>query len=355
MRLALTGGGTGGHVFPALEVGRLAAEAGDDVRFFGSVRGIESTAAQAAGFEFHSTPATPIPKVASLAGLRAVMGLLRNARRVASDFKEWRPDALLATGGYSSGPSLRAAKSLGIPIVLHEQNSIPGRNTKMMGSTARRVCTVFQATAAHFPSQKVVLTGMPVRSDIVVAAHNPRTLAKCYTTLAAGGSQGARALNEIVTRLAKASGAGHCWIHVAGPKLFDEVRDSNKSMPVGYKLASFLDTSEMASALSTIDFAIVRAGCGTIAELAIFGVPAIFVPLPTSFANHQLNNAKEIENLGGGTVMEQADATPDRLKEAWSQWREDGARRASASEALRAWSKPDAAERVLAEVKGAVQ
>jgi UDP-N-acetylglucosamine--N-acetylmuramyl-(pentapeptide) pyrophosphoryl-undecaprenol N-acetylglucosamine transferase len=343
----LTGGGTGGHIFPALEVGRLAAESGDEVRYFGSHRGQERRAAAAAGFPFSATEAIPIPKLASVQGLKAVITLLRSSRHVVGEFRQWMPDVLFATGGYSSGPALRAARALDLPIVLHEQNSIPGRGTKSMAAAAAKICIVFVETYKHFPSEKTVLTGMPVRQQLVDAARSD-----CpglpFTTLVTGGSQGARALNEAAIRSADGQS---CWIHITGPDLFGEMRDLSKSS--NYKVVPFLEANEMADVLGKTSLAIVRAGCGTIAELAIFGVPAIYVPLPTSFAGHQLHNAREIERIGGGSVVEQRDLSPRRLAEEWRAWRDDEPRRARASAALKAWAKPDAAAQVLAVVKGA--
>jgi len=347
VRLALTGGGTGGHIFPALEVGRLAAEVGDEVRYFGSHRGQEGEAAIKAGFQFSATEACPIPKLATLQGMRAAIRLFTSARQVTEEFNKWRPDVLFATGGYSSGPSLRAARSLGIPIVLHEQNSVPGRATTSMASAAVKICIVFEETCNYFPEEKVVMTGMPIRRQLVEASRR-EVHKSTFTTLVAGGSQGARALNEAAV---KAAGGRDDWLHITGPNLFDEMQNFAK-FP-NYKLVPFLEPREMADALGSASLAVVRAGSGTIAELALFGVPAIFVPLPTSFANHQLHNARKIERFGGGTVIEQAQLTPERLANAWRMWRDDESRRAKARAALKAWSKPDAAEHVFAVVRGA--
>ena len=351
MRLALTGGGTGGHVYPALEVGRLAREDGDEVRYFGSLRGLEGSASQQAGFEFYGVPASPIPNLLSLDGLRAVVALLKSTRQVSRQFASWTPDVLFATGGYSSGAAIRAANARGIPVVLHEQNSIPGRAIKMAGDKATKVCTVFKQTCNYFDKTKVVETGMPIRDTLVSAAEAaaPRE----FTTLASGGSQGARAVNGAVRKLVAEIGADR-WTHIAGKALFAEVQSDNLYMPEGYRVEPFLQADDMATALSESNLAIVRAGCGTIAELALFGIPAIYIPLPSSFANHQFHNAKEIESIGGGNVLSQEDLTAERLVTNWKNWRLDRDRRERASAALKSWGKPDAGARVLQVVKEAV-
>lgn len=353
MRLALTGGGTGGHVYPALEVGRLALDAGDAVMYAGSLRGIEGGACAEAGIPFFGCEANPIPKLASVEGLSSVLTLLRTTREMKRKLQDWRPDVVLATGGYASAAPLRAAKALQIPIVLHEQNSVPGRAIKMMGQSARKICTVFKKTGSFFPADRVVETGMPIRRELIDGSRSPRSQAG-FVTLAMGGSQGARRLNQAVVELAQKVGEGQ-WIHIAGPKLYEEVLAAKKSMPAGYELESFLDSDSMAAALSNADIAIARSGCGTIAELAAFGVPAIYIPLPTSFANHQLHNAQEIEALGGGRVIEQQSLTPELLRSIWLSWRGDTERRQAAARSLRAWAKPDAAHRVLEVVKEAAR
>jgi len=325
----------------------LAADSGHDVRYFGSYRGQEGKAAEDAGLQFSGTEAGPIPKLASIQGLQAVLTLFRSAKQVAAEFHQWRPDVLFATGGYSSGPALRAARSMRIPIVLHEQNAVPGRATKSMANAAAKVCIVFEKTSTYFPNEKIVVTGMPVRWQLVDAAgtHRPRTE---FATLVTGGSQGARALNEAATHAA--AGSGEAWLHITGNQLFDEVADKSNSN--NYRVVPFLDANEMAQALSMSSLAIVRAGCGTIAELALFGIPAIYVPLPSSFANHQMYNAQEIERIGGGSILDQAQLTPKSLRSAWQAWRDDEPRRVTAAAALRHWSKPEAGQAVFDVIKG---
>jgi UDP-N-acetylglucosamine--N-acetylmuramyl-(pentapeptide) pyrophosphoryl-undecaprenol N-acetylglucosamine transferase len=217
----------------------------------------------------------------------------------------------------------------------------------MMGRTAASICTVFEKTDQYFPADKVVRTGMPVRSEL--APTEPPADSQGFTTLALGGSQGARAVNQAVVEIAGA--AGDEWQHVAGPKLYDEVRSSLPSMPDGYKLESFLDAGGMKRALESADLAIARSGSGTIAEFALYGLPAIYIPLPTSFANHQLHNAREIEAIGGGQVVEQSRIAD--LGRVWKEWRDDASRRERAATALRNWAVPDAAQRVLQVVKEA--
>lgn len=347
MRLALTGGGTGGHVFPAVEVGRLALDEGHEVRYYGSERGIEGKSAAAAGITFTAYPAEPIPRLLSPRGLRAAIQLLRSSSKAANDLSSWKPTVLFATGGYSSGPALRAARKLGIPIVLHEQNSIPGRATRMAGTTAAKVCIVFEETGRFFPLERVVRTGMPVRRELRAFAGHAR-VGGGFLTLITGGSQGARALNQLASGLVQsASRDGDGWLHIAGPKLVSEVEKRSSS----HEIVDYLEASEMADALARSSLAICRAGSGFIAELALFGLPAIFLPLPTAFANHQLHNAKEIQSLGGGDVVEQEAATPEGLAELWSAWRDNADRRRLASEALLRWAVPDATERVFAVVK----
>ena len=163
MRLIVTGGGTGGHVFPALEVARLAISEGHDVLYLGSNRGQESRVCERAKIAFHGFPSEPIYSLKKPSGWLAVVQLVRARSMAIKRLKLARPDALFSTGGYSSAPVVSAAKVLRIPYVIHEQNSVPGRTNLAFSKAAFRVCTTFDCSATHF-STATVRTGMPVRS-----------------------------------------------------------------------------------------------------------------------------------------------------------------------------------------------
>ena len=352
MRLVVTGGGTGGHVYPALEVAKLAISEGNDVSYFGSLRGIEGNACRTASIEFKGYRSAPISRFWTPAGIRGALTILRSSAVARKDLANFKPDVLFSTGGYAASPVLTAAKYLGIPIVIHEQNSVPGRTNRIAAGSASRICIVFEKAREYFPD-KVVHTGMPLRQLLIDAASH-ETAKNGFLTLCYGGSQGSAALNEAVLTIAsRVSGRDLHWLHISGPKLFESVAKTMERIcpPAGFSLKAYLPAEELSDAYQATSLAIVRAGCGTICELALFGIPGIYVPLPHAHANHQFHNARAIEKIAGGSTLPQSELTPERLESEWRAWHDDEERRAKASSALRAWSVPDATQKVLSVVK----
>lgn len=346
MRLIVTGGGTGGHVYPALEVAKAFSSAGADVTYFGSLRGIEREACQKANVPFVGLQSAPLGKPWTPSGLAGYLRLAQSIAKARSAFASNRPDCVFSTGGYAAGPSLQAARSLGIPVVLHEQNATPGRTHRIAAKFAKRVCGVFEEAAEHFPS-KYIRTGMPLREELIEASKS-RASHPEFQTLCIGGSQGASALNEAVMSLALRVGERYRWLHVSGPKLYETTAKAAErlSAPSGYRVVPFLDAPAMARALSTSALAIARSGAGVVSELALFGIPAIFVPYPLAHADHQTHNAAAIVKIGGASLLAQRDLTPERLEAEWSAWARDEGRRMTAASSLRNWSIPDATARV---------
>lgn len=352
MRLIVTGGGTGGHVYPALEVARYAMSQGCEVAYFGSVRGIESRAAQKAGISFQGFRSSPLTRPWSPTGLRSLLGILRSSSQAKVAMRHWQPNAVFSTGGYAAAPVLNAARSLGIPIVIHEQNSVPGRTNRLASRFAKAVCVVFEETCHHFPENALV-TGMPMRRELLEAAAGSPVHAtgarNRFFTLALGGSQGSTALNEAVLTLATHVGTdAEEWLQVCGPSQFESCARALQRIapPPHFRQKPFLEVDDLVDAYGRADLAITRAGTGVLCELALFGIPGIFIPYPYAHADHQRHNAEIISKLGGGTVLLQSELTPERLTKAWRAWRQDEQKRRNASDALRDWVIRDATVRI---------
>lgn len=339
----VTGGGTGGHVFPAIEVARTLQDLGESVSYLGSLRGQESGVCERFGIRFQGFASEPLYSLRTVRGLKAAIRLLRAQVAATRYLRPNPPRMVFSTGGYASAPVVAAARKLGIPYVLHEQNSVPGRTNRMLSRKAVAVATVFHATAEHFPVAKVIRTGMPVRREIRLAASDP---VDPPLVLVMGGSQGATALNESAVKAAQ--GIGWQWLHVAGPAHFDSVRACAPS--VDYRVEAFLQVGEMAKALAECSVAFCRSGAGTIAELAARRVPSVLVPYPHAFGDHQRFNAQEIAALGGATVLEQSALSDESVQGAIRFWF-DGENRQSAVDALAEWDVPDATERLVALVR----
>ncbi|MCH8273203.1 MAG: undecaprenyldiphospho-muramoylpentapeptide beta-N-acetylglucosaminyltransferase [Armatimonadetes bacterium] len=356
MRLIVTGGGTGGHVYPALEIARLARADGHDVRYLGSIRGQEGQACRDAGIEFVGFRVGPLRSLWTPAGLKDAWRTVRATGAARRELAGWGADKVFSTGGFGSGPALLAARSLRIPVVLLEQNTIPGRTHRIAGRYAETVCLVFEEAAENFQG-RTVRTGMPLRAPLLrrasEAAHSRRDAG--VFTLCFGGSQGAAALNEAVLTVAlRVGAAGNRWLQVSGPKLYDSTVKAAERLcrASTHEIRPFLDAGQMAEALARTDVAVARAGAGTISELALFGVPAIFVPYPYAHAGHQYHNARVIEKLGAATIIRQSELTPEKLEAVWREWTEDETRRSVAANALRRWSAPDAGKRIMETLNG---
>ncbi len=343
-------------MYPAIETGLGAREAGHDVRYLGSERGQEGDACAKAQIPFTAFPSQPIPRIASLAGLRGLAQIHRCAGMARQELERVRPDAVLSTGGFSSAPVVQAAKKLGIPIVIHEQNAAPGRTNKLLSRHAASVCTVFEASAAHFPGARVVRTGMPIRREIRLGGQGVLPLDEDYAghermILVMGGSQGSAALNEAALACAiRMAGHGLSWLHITGTKHFEAVSHTRETMGVkgAYFLRSYLDARQMALAYASCVMAVSRSGAGSITELAAHRRPAVYVPYPYAHSRHQHWNAVEIRSRGGGDVYEQDQLDAVGLEGRILAWLEDSERIRHAQEGLADWDIVDAVPRILA-------
>lgn len=361
MRLVVTGGGTGGHVYPALETAQGARAQGWDVTYMGSQRGQEGAACQKAEMPFLGFESEPVYRLLSPKGLRAMLRLLRASRQAEKVLEQSRPDVVFSTGGYSSAPIVQAARRLGIPFVIHEQNSVPGRTNKILGQHAHRICTVFHKASAHFPKAKVARTGMPIRQVLREGAQGQLPFGNDWSSpvplvFVVGGSQGSAALNDAALATAVRMVKTECrWLHVAGTKHIASVEQSLGKMAVSdtYDARAFLEAEQMSQALFACSLAVCRSGAGTLSELAAFRRPAILVPYPHAHSNHQLHNALEFEEMGAAEVLQQSDLQPSALEVRILAWLNDEDRVRRAQEALAEWDILDSVARILSELKDA--
>jgi UDP-N-acetylglucosamine--N-acetylmuramyl-(pentapeptide) pyrophosphoryl-undecaprenol N-acetylglucosamine transferase len=355
MRLVVTGGGTGGHVFPALEVAQAARGQGWSVEYFGSNRGIEGKASEGAGLPFRGFASEPVYRPFSPRGVRSVLRLLKASAAASEALVQTRPDVLFSTGGYASAPVVRAARRLGIPYVLHEQNTVPGRSNRLMAPGAKRVCTVFETSERWFPRGLVVRTGMPIRRELRDSAQGRLTSSHGLNrpvpiVLVMGGSQGSAALNDVALATAVRMARSEVqWLHLTGLGHFESTSASLSKMAVrsDYAIKAYLDADEMAEALFSCTMALCRSGAGTLSELAAFRKPAILVPYPQSFGDHQTANAREFAAMGAADLLPQGDLAAASVEARIHAWLTDAERLREAEAALARWDVPDSTERIL--------
>lgn len=351
MRLVITGGGTGGHVFPALEVARLARERGHELLYLGSLRGQEGPLCQKDAIAFQGFSTEPVYSVRSAKGMRALAKALVATARARHALKSWPPDAVFSTGGYSAAPVVNAARSLKLPYVLLEANSVPGRSNALFAKQAKAVATVFRTSEEHFPGANVVRTGMPIRRELREAASKVGRRNE-NNVLIVGGSQGSEFLNKTVPKAAALLNRTDLrWLHAAGKGNAEAVRLANQSalspeIQENYKVVPFLQTDDMAKAYAEATVVVGRSG-GSLAEFALFGVPSVLVPLPSAAGDHQTKNALEFMEMGAATLLPQASVTDQSLSEALAGWLSDRERRTRAGEALKAFDDPEATSKIL--------
>jgi len=269
--------------------------------------------------------------------------------------KELGAEVVFATGGYSAAPVLIAARKLGIPYVVHEQNVVPGRSITMVAKQAYCVLTTFKAGNEHFAGCQIRRVGLPLRKAFRQGGQASLNFDQTrdnadINVIAMGGSQGASALNEVVlATVVRMSRYSVRWLHLSGVTHFDEIQQTANKLGVHshYQVRAFLDGDEMANSIFTSNLAVCRSGAGTLCELAAFRKPSILIPFPASFGNHQFYNAKEFEDMGAAMVLPQKDLQPSDLESRILLWMNEPERIAKAQDALADWDKPDALSHII--------
>ncbi|MDX2066254.1 MAG: UDP-N-acetylglucosamine--N-acetylmuramyl-(pentapeptide) pyrophosphoryl-undecaprenol N-acetylglucosamine transferase [Fimbriimonadaceae bacterium] len=299
MKLAITGGGTGGHIFPALEVGRFAAESrGVELTYLGSHRGMERAACESRGIPFVAVNGQPLWSLKSVAGWRSLVALLRASGEATRHLRQNPPDRLFSTGGYSAAAWLFAARRNRVPYVVHEANSVPGRTTRMFARGALGYTYVFRATTPLAPAN-AVRTGQPIRPELRAAA-SAVGLASGNHVLVMGGSQGAVRVNQAVVAAA-ADDSNLRFTIAAGRQHADALR---ADAPANVDVRDFIDAPELADLYRSSRLFIGRSG-GTLAEVAAFRLPSVLIPLPSSADDHQGVNAREFAGFGAAIEVPQ--------------------------------------------------
>jgi UDP-N-acetylglucosamine--N-acetylmuramyl-(pentapeptide) pyrophosphoryl-undecaprenol N-acetylglucosamine transferase len=361
MRVLIAGGGTAGHVFPAIALARRLRDQGHEVRFAGTARGQEAKLVPEAGFALHEIEATPLARRISPLFLTAPIVAIRSMRRC-------RPlvdgaDVVVGMGGYVSVPVAVAAIRARRPLVLHEQNAVPGLANRTLSRPARSVALSFADAARSLPrGARTVVTGNPVRERILEVTAERSNLAQAAaaeldldpgrrTVVVFGGSQGAlhvdRALVESVDHLRTDDVQ---ILLLAGKAHARTMRSRLERSPVPVRVVDFLERMELAYAIA--DLVVARAGATSVAELSVCGVPSVLVPYPYATGNHQEANARALERAGGAEVVLDDELDGGVLAGRIDALLADEPRRREMGERARAWSRPDADE-ALARVVGA--
>ena len=351
------GGGSGGHLFPAIAVARelQRRQPASRIVFVVGSRPVEQDILSREPFERRQLDA-----IASSELIRNPLRFgWRNwtaVRTAAKSLRELRPRVVIGCGGYISVPVAVAASRCRIPVVLLEQNVVPGRATYWLARRANAVCTSFEETAAQLPGGcRAIVTGNPVRSEIATLTETPRKGSKERPTLLVlGGSQGAASVNEALLRFAERHAAALAeWqiVHQTGTRDELTVRDRYAELSLNAVVSSFL--VDMATAFVSADIVVSRAGATTLAELACAGRPAVLIPFPGAVRDHQRRNAESYAQTGAAVLA--SDGSADELTSSLLPLLSDAARRQRMSEQMRRFARPSATHCVADVVQQAIE
>ena len=363
MNLIFTCGGTAGHINPAIAVANMMKERDPDgkILFIGAVGHMEEKLVPQAGFEVKCLPGSGLSRKLNVAGIRknlyAVKCVLDAVKTCKQIFREFKPDAVIGTGGYASFPALYAAQSMGIPTCVHEANAVPGVTTKMAANRATRVLVTFENSRQYYKHpEKVEAVGMPIRREFIYTTREEARKElglEGHVVISAFGSQGAKVMNETVAdmmALEQRDGFPFHHIHATGSFGKEWMPKRVKDNGVDYETVKELDIREyiynMPTVMAAADVIIGRAGSGTCNEIGVTGLPSILIPSPNVTNNHQEKNARVLENAGCAVVMLEKDCTPEGLYEQIRQLLADEDRRKEMSRRLRSEVKLDSTERI---------
>lgn len=349
MKVIIAGGGTGGHIFPAVSVAEevLKRGGGNEVLFVGTKRGLENELLSRRGYRVEHISARGIKGKGIKQSIAALFSAFKGVSDSMAVIKRFGPDVALGVGGYVSGPVLLAAYLRGVPTAICEQNGYPGLANRILGRFVKRVFATFEESAKFFPRGKVVITGNPVRADIL-RSESIKKDRETVTILIFGGSQGAHRLNESVPEaIAKLGRPDIRVIHQTGERDYEMVKSAYAEHRIDARVLPFID--DMAWAYGEADFVIGRSGAGTVAEITALGKPSLLIPYPYATNDHQLENARVLERSGAAVIVEDRDALPGNLSAALTKLLLKDKLNTMASNARRL-GKPDAAARIADEI-----
>jgi UDP-N-acetylglucosamine--N-acetylmuramyl-(pentapeptide) pyrophosphoryl-undecaprenol N-acetylglucosamine transferase len=339
----ITGGGTGGHVFPALAVARVLRERGARLLFIGTREGMESQLVPEAGFEIEFLRIGGLNRVGLRRQLQTALQLPWSLARAWRLLGQFQPQAVFSTGGYVAGPVMVAALARRIPLIVMEPNGIPGLANRRVGGRVYRALLGFESASKWFPAGKSEITGLPVRPEFFEV--QPKRSGP-FTVLITGGSRGARTLNRASRAswsLIREAGAPVRIVHQTGAAEYDALASEFRNAGVAGEVVPFI--RNMAEAFANADLVIGRAGAGAVNEIAAAGMPTVLVPLPFAADDHQRSNAESFVEAGAARMVLDRDMNGRRLFEEIEKLRQNPGELHEMRQRVRQFAKARAAER----------
>lgn len=334
MRYLISGGGTGGHIFPAISIANALRELDPEceILFVGALGRMEMERVPQAGYHIIGLPVKGFDRSHPWKNIRVLLDLIRSMRQARDIVRDFRPDVGIGVGGYASGAAMKVAARMGVPILLQEQNGFAGVTNKLLRNDAARICVAYEGMERFFPKDKLILTGNPVRQNLT-SGTRPEALEYFNrefgvqftpdrkTLLIIGGSLGARTINDAMLEgIRRLSEAGIQVVWQTGKTYYDRIRDAVNALPDARTiLAHTIITpflSQMPLAYALADLVISRAGASSISELCLLGKPAILVPSPNVAEDHQTHNAMALVHKSAAVLVRDADAQKELVTKA---------------------------------------
>ena len=353
MRLLIAGGGTGGHLFPALAVANAVKAMDPEGRiiFVGTQRGIEARIIPQTEFPIRYITARGLRGTGIANTLKGFVEAPRGVIESVMIIREFKPTVVLGVGGYASGPTLAAALLCGIPAAIQEQNSVMGTTNRILRHFVKRIFVSWENTEPRSSEKKTILTGNPVREDLLEETES-RLPGERFNILIFGGSQGALSINRAIADNLNLFGEVAdriSIIHQTGSKFVDEVRNAYEASGIQADVRDFIH--EMGAAYRWADLVVCRAGASSLAEVTALGKPALIIPYPYAIGDHQAKNAAVLESRGAARVIKDADLKDGVLVKEICRIVEDAGTLAGMAESSRKLGRPQAARTIVDELR----
>ena len=350
MRFLISGGGTGGHIFPAVSIANALRELVPDcqILFVGALGRMEMERVPQAGYEIIGLPVRGFDRKRPWRNISVLIDLMRSMRQVKKVIREFKPDVAIGVGGYASGAAMKVAAQMGIPVLLQEQNGFAGVTNKLLKNDAARICVAYEGMERFFPAEKIILTGNPVRQNLTSGVKNENL--KTKTLLIIGGSLGARTINEAIrAALPELSKQELHVVWQTGKTYYADCKAAWEAAgsPANIECLDFL--SDMPDRYAQADLVISRAGASSISELCLLGKPCILVPSPNVAEDHQTHNAIALVRKDAAVLVKDAEAK-DKLVATALQLLADDRRLQTLHTNILTLAQPDSARRIAEEV-----
>ncbi|MCK9301539.1 MAG: undecaprenyldiphospho-muramoylpentapeptide beta-N-acetylglucosaminyltransferase [Bacteroidales bacterium] len=357
-RFIISGGGTGGHIFPAISIANALKQkcSRAEILFVGAENRMEMERVPAAGYPIVGLPVSGFDRQHLLRNIRTLFLLIKSMSKARKILRDFKPDVAVGVGGYASGPLLRAATAKKIPCLIQEQNSYAGVTNKLLAAGAARICVAYEGMERFFPKEKIILTGNPVRQDLLHSINQKEAALKHFglkpdrpVLLVLGGSLGARSINQAVQqqlKLIEKSGVQLIW--QTGKYYYKDILAANAELNnKAIQITDFISRMDYAYALA--DLIVSRAGAGSISEFALLAKAVMLVPSPNVAEDHQTQNARALVSKGAAVMIRDAEARDKLIPEALALL-EQPERIESLKSAILEMALPHAAEHIADEI-----